>query len=370
MRIFQKDIMKKILFVVPDMEIGGIQKSLAQRLCHLPEDVEATVFCLNRSGPYLRDIPKTVKVLSEDPYAKLSQISLCECKKMGYRCFFLRLFLSGMTKCFGKALPAFLITRKVRNLGEYDVAISYAQPAGARAFYSLTNEIVLSCTKAKTKGTFLHADFGSYGGNCRYHRKLYQKFDWIAAVSKSVGKRFSALVPNVFDKIITVYNILDLEKVRKLAGEQSVCYPSFSFVTVARLSREKGLLRCLPLMERLRQEGYRFEWHIIGSGELYTEILSEIQKRGLEKTVILEGLQENPYRFMKYADVLFLPSFHEAAPMIFEEAAALSLRILTTNTLSAKELVADRGLGIVCENTEEDIYLMLKREMDKKKYED
>ena len=80
----------------------------------------------------------------------------------------------------------------------------------------------------------------------------------------------------------------------------------------------------------------------------------------MQENIILHGQQTNPYRFMKNANFFLLPSFHEAAPVVYFEAAAINLPVLTTNTMSAVELVEKRLCGTVCENSDEAIYNMLK----------
>ena len=47
-----------------------------------------------------------------------------------------------------------------------------------------------------------------------------------------------------------------------------------------------------------------------------------------------------------------MTSYHEAAPMVIDEACALGLPILTTETTSAHDMVAERQCGWVCENTD------------------
>ena len=64
---------------------------------------------------------------------------------------------------------------------------------------------------------------------------------------------------------------------------------------------------------------------------------------------------------MKNADLLLLPSRHEAAPMVFDEARCLFLPVLTTDTCSAYEMVADAGAGWVCENSIQGISHELER---------
>jgi len=80
------------------------------------------------------------------------------------------------------------------------------------------------------------------------------------------------------------------------------------------------------------------------------KIENRILETKSERYIILEGVQSNPYRYIKNADFLFVPSIHEAAPMVFDEAACLKVPIITTDTLSAKELVDERNIGIVCKN--------------------
>ena len=151
------------------------------------------------------------------------------------------------------------------------------------------------------------------------------------------------------------------EEILRLAEERPVQYAQKTIVTVARLSEEKGLLRCVPIFAKLRAEGVQVRWHIVGGGPLENELKSAIREAELEDCIILEGQQTNPYRFLKNADYLFLPSFHEAAPVVFDEAIVLEVPILTTDTLSARELVIQNGAGMVCGGEAEEIYQMLRK---------
>ncbi len=355
--------MKKILFVINHMNVGGIQKSLLELLKALVKEgkYDVSLFCCTQTGAYMERIPDAVHILPENPYARIPEQSLGTCRKQGRRYYLFRAFASAWSKAFGKAFPTRLLCAKIGKLtGEYDVAISYSQPIADKEFCNLTNEIVLHCCRAKKKVTFVHCDFGSYGGNTARNRRLYKKFDAIAAVSDSVGRRFAEILPAVKDKVQTVYNCCDTEEILRMADESPVTYQKKTVVTVARLSPEKGLLRCVPLFARLRDEGAEFEWHIVGAGSLQKQLESAIEEHAMQAHVLLEGEQTNPYRYIKNADYLLLPSFHEAAPMVFDEAMTLSVPILTTNTLSAVELVEARAVGQVCNGDDEALYALLK----------
>lgn len=356
--------MQKVLFVINHMNVGGIQKALLELLKALAKEgrYEVSLFCCKHEGAFLEKLPKQIILLPENPYARICEQPASACRQQGRRYYTLRVLLAVWSKCFGKAVPARLTCKLIGKLdGEYDVAISYSQPIEDHAFCNLTNEIALNCVKAKKRVTFVHCDFGSYGGNTKRNRRLYQKFDAIAAVSDSVGKRFAQIVPEVADRVYTVYNVCDREEIRRLAEDEPVAYEKPAVVTVARLSEEKGLARCVPVFARLQEAGVDAQWHIVGGGPMERALRQAIAEHGMEDTILLHGQQINPYRFVKNASFLLLPSYHEAAPLVFDEAMALDVPILSTNTLSAEEMVCRRGVGMVCENNEQALYDMLYR---------
>lgn len=358
--------MKKILIVASDMNVGGIQKALLELLKALATDnsYDVSLFCSHLTGPYLGRIPSSIKILSENKYALASESSMAQCKALGKKYFFTRAFYSFWSKFFSKKIPARLLCKQIGKIGEeYDVAISFSQPIEEHIFSKLTNEIVLHCVRAKKKATFVHCDFGAYGGNGKVNRRLYCKFDAIAAVSDSVKERFVEIVPEVAKKTYTVYNCCDKQEIVAMAATDAVRYERKAIVTVARLGKEKGLLRCISIVKELLAEGIDFEWHIVGGGPLENALKESIVQNGLDNHVFLRGEQANPYAFMKNADFFFLPSFHEAAPVVFDEAMALGIPILTTETLSAVEMIENQHAGIVCQNNDDAIKDMLRRSL-------
>ena len=69
--------------------------------------------------------------------------------------------------------------------------------------------------------------------------------------------------------------------------------------------------------------------------------------------MIFHGEQSNPYPYMVGADLFLLTSYHEAAPMVIDEAVCLKLPVLTVKTTSSHEMVQLRQAGWVCENDQQ-----------------
>lgn len=342
--------MKKLLFVINHMNMGGIQKALIELMKGIDGRYDVYLLSIRPNGALLDEIPSNVHILKASKMLLASELSCEETKQLGIITYCMRIIASVWTKVFSKRLPAYIITKYMqKRLGKFDVAISYTQPIRSKRLFNLSNEVVLNSCQAEKKVSFIHCDYANYGGNDAVNRQIYKKMDAIAAVSDSVGQCLKAQIPEISDKVITVRNCCNQDDVISLSQKDTVFYKEkYPIVTVARLSEEKGLVRCVSMMAKLKTEGFDVKWHIIGDGPEEDRLKKEILNYHAEKYVVLHGEQKNPYRFLKNAKLFLLPSFHEAAPMVFDEASCLKIPILSTETTSAVEMVAKQGNGWVC----------------------
>lgn len=356
--------MKRILIINNNMHLGGVQKSLVNLLHEIHErDIEITLLLFYPGGELMRDLPKDVKVITPcralrvwgmtkydvNPNAKEGR----DLSTASARCT--RAFWAGMTRLAGRKKAFRMASIFQKRLAGYDAVISFLHSGPDRMFYGGCNEFALSCTDAKKKITFLHCDFEQIQGNTETNRALYRQFEVIAACSGGCRDAFLRCMPELSDKVTVVPNCQDYEEIRQLADakEVSLAEDCINLLTVARFGKEKGILRGIRAIGALGTDRERIQYHIIGSGAEYEAAKELIAKLHLEKTVHLLGEMRNPYGYMKAADLLFIPSVSEAAPMVIGEAASLGTPVLTTETSSAREMVEEAGYGWVCENSEE-----------------
>lgn len=347
--------MKKILFVIGQLRVGGVAKALVELLKSIDGMYDVSLLCFDQKGSFFEEVPKSVHILPTSGMLELSENSASAMKSRGTKYYLVRNVLSVLTKGGCKPLAAKLWTRMAGKVpGEYDLAISYTHPMPKNMFCNMGGELVLDRVNAKKKAVFVHCDYASYGGDCSYNRKLLRQFDAVAGVSRSVGERVASVIPELREKICVVRNCHAYEDIRRMAESAPVSYShDMTFVSVARLSEEKGFFRCMDTFAKLHQEGYDVGWHIVGGGPLQKALEEKIKELSAEDYVILEGEQVNSPRYMKNADWLLVSSFHEAAPMVFDEALTVKTAVLSTRTLSADEMVTEREIGVVCDNTDE-----------------
>ena len=185
------------------------------------------------------------------------------------------------------------------------------------------------------------------------NNREYEEFDKIACCSESVKKRFLEGSCISSDKVYTLRNFYDTD-VCDLADVSPYQYDDgyINIVSVSRLSPEKGIDRAIEALYRSQRNDIRY--YVVGDGPHKNILTDLVKKYQLNGHVFFVGEKQNPYGYMAGADALLVPSLHEAAPMVFDEARAVGLYVITTDTTSAAEMIGS-DFGTVCENSTEGI---------------
>lgn len=121
---------------------------------------------------------------------------------------------------------------------------------------------------------------------------------------------------------------------------------------VGRLVEEKGILDLYEAFKKIIQDKKPVSLKIVGSGPLESKLRALIQKDNLQEYVTIEqkSYQEMPEAF-RQADMLCVPSkktktWEEQLGMVFIEAMASGIPIITYNTGAIKGIVGDAGIAV------------------------
>lgn len=353
--------MKKIIIVNNNMKVGGVQKSLYNLLWEIEGKYDVTLCLFNKCGEYVDMLPPSVKVIeAKKPYAYLG-ISQGECSGLGA---LIRGGYAFVARLIGrKKILSFMNRIQPRLDGSYDCAISYLHNGREKSFYGGTQDFVLGCVKAERKVAFIHGDYRNCGANHSVNNRDMERFDAVAACSDGCRNAILSVLPSLESKCFTVRNCHRFDEIRAMADENPVEYSEnhINLLIVARLSHEKGIERAIIALAEAIKAGASAKLHIVGGGSMLNELSLLASNLGVPDNVIFYGEQANPYRYMKNADVLLISSYHEAAPMVIDEAICLGLPVLTTETTSSYDMVTARECGWVCENSQDALNEMLRR---------
>lgn len=352
---------QKMLIVNNNLHIGGVQKALVSLLWNIRDRYDITLLLLYRGGELLQELPPDVRVVCASGAWRYLGMTRDDVHTVYDRIG--RDFFAAVSRVFGRKYAIFLMSLGQKKLCGYDVAVSYLHNSADRAFYGGCNDFVLKHARAEKKITFLHCDYLLCGAHTPDNGKQYARFDTIAACSRGCADAFLKAHPELKEKVRVVRNCHRFEKIRDAAeaDRQQFAAEKLNIVSVARLGKEKGVERSLRAIAQLGKLRQQLHYYVVGDG-VQRELLQQIiREEDLADAVTLCGQLQNPYGYIKAADLLLIPSYSEAAPLVIGEAAALGTPVLSTETSSAREMIEESGYGWVCENSVEGIRDALKQ---------
>lgn len=240
---------------------------------------------------------------------------------------------------------------------DYDIQIAYLEGGPTK---------LLSTSKSKAKKVaWVHCDLILKSGDpAAYEKKTapwYAKFDRVVCVSESVRESFRRLYDDRFPSCV-LYNVSNEEEILRKADAfvpEKGNVPTLC--AVGRLTAQKNFLHLLRALPKLRQDGIPFRLQIIGEGEERQRLEEYIQRKNLGDQVQLLGWQENPYPYMKAADVIVCSSIYEGLSTVVTEALVLGKPIVTTPCNGMTELLGSSEHGLIADPDDNGLHRSLRR---------
>ncbi len=251
------------------------------------------------------------------------------------------------------------ITYNLHVKDDYDIECAYLECGATKVMASSANK------KAK-KLAWVHCDLkkamSDPQGFAVGTRKYYEKFDKVICVSKNVQDSFRELFGDGIPTEL-VYNTVDDDEIKQkalLPLPDGIKMPPMTVVSLGRLSAPKKYMRLLKAHKRLLNEGVEHNVWILGEGPDRTELEKFIDDNKLSETAKLLGFFDNPYPFLREAELLACSSEYEGFSTFVTEGVILGKSIVTTDCGGMREILGDSEYGLICDNSENGIYEGLK----------
>lgn len=333
--------MKRIIVFNIGTNIGGIETSLIQFLRFLAhEDCSVDLVLWKKPGELFEKIPPEINILPSPAPGGWRSLHAAKGRvkeNVAQFCRILQYKADARRGCAWAHFPAIE--------DEYDVAISYCQN-GYSPYY------VIDKVRAKKHILFFH--HGSYDANLPQYKRdkcYYRQYDQIITVSEANKRMLSGHFPELEEKISVVHNLIDVDRIRKMADEslaedeaKGLC----KIVTVGRLSTEKGQLFALEVARELEISKFPFQWLFVGDGPEKERCRNKVAELGLLDCCRFIGARENPYPYIKHADIYVQSSYVEAEAVTLQEALALFKPIIASDIPAVRETLQNGKLGVLC----------------------
>ncbi len=183
----------------------------------------------------------------------------------------------------------------------------------------------------------------------RLIRLFYKRFDHIicqsAYMQQDLVRHYNIPLP----KTSVIHNGVKDVPVTIAAWQSSVDHV-YKFISVARLSKEKGIERLIHAAGLL---SVPFKYHIIGEGERRSALQQLVNELQLQDKVFLEGERGQPFSGMEDADLFLMGSYYEGFPNAALEAGAHGIPVIAFNVPGGiAEIIADNENGILIEDND------------------
>lgn len=351
---------KSLLIVVDERKMGGVSILLEDMLnLGVFSDYDTDILVLHNNGNRLKNI--NTNVIYGTKFFNTVDLPVKEVlktKKLGLIFSKIRLVFEMKTGFIKKRI---IKERKKILNKKYDIEIAFKD--GFTAIFTAFGD-------SSKKMHWLHYEYVKTNPNQKYDKlfkKILPQFDQIIAVSVGVKKAFNEIY-HLENKVTVVPNIVNVDKIRKLAGDGCVDYNKdvINMVSFGRIHSQKGYDRLIEVFVKLKNEGLDKNIHltIYGDGPMY----NELKERALNEKINIsfEGEKDNPYKYAKGADLFILSSRYEPFGLVIVEAQALGIPVLATDNAATFDLIQNNANGMIVNNSVDGLYDGIKKIINNK----
>ncbi|WP_105167345.1 glycosyltransferase [Pseudoalteromonas sp. T1lg23B] len=297
----------KLLFVMEDFTFGGVERVTLQLIKGLIGDYDCkiSVACQSESGPLLSEFQKLCHV-SKDAHTITAFRSLNTAFQPD-----VVVFTKGGLSKLGAFIPS-----KSKSIVIQHVPIQLPE---ASRIKNILRRMAASI--------------------------LFRTVNKVVCVSDGILDNLIKLKVCSASDAIRIYNPVLSDDIQQLANEPQDEYHNY-YVCVGRLHFQKGYDLLLKSIEQL--DDFKSKVVILGDGPDRQQLQALIEQKGLQDTVVLHGLTNNPYKYIKHAKAILLSSRWEGLPTVLVEASYLQTPIVAFDCrYGPKELTQSGQYGLL-----------------------
>jgi glycosyltransferase involved in cell wall biosynthesis len=310
---------RRIAIFLPSLAGGGAERIMCNLAVALAErGIRADLVLANKAGPYLRDVPPSVRIVDLASDRVIASIP-------------------GLVRYLRREKPHSVIS--ALSHANLAAAISHLL-ARSRARLVVSERIAFVQTQAHSKvaRTWLFPFLIPL---------LYGRADQIVAVSQGVADQLVDVLGLPRDKVAVIYNPVVGEKLLRNA-EEPLDHPWFVpqappvVLAAGRLVAQKDfqtLIRAFALVRNSRPARLM----ILGEGKERSMLERLARRLKIADDVNLPGFVDNPYKYMSRAGVFASSSLFEGFCNVIVEAMACGTPVISTDCPSGPTEILEHG---------------------------
>lgn len=317
----------KVLFLIPSLEKGGIERSLSRISRGLIEKGNEVILLSNE-----------VSIEGKSYFEESINLIQIDTPFSNKRSLFFQ---------FLNSLFLFFEFKKIINKNNIDIILAaknfplaiFLKTFSTNKFKLILREAVDPYVAAKNQRFFITRKIIIF-----LKKKLYPRADKVIAISEGVR---NSLIQNFnfpSKKIDVIYNPAADNRILKLSKEKTENYTfdGYTFINIGRLAKQKDQLTLLKAF-KITLDKFKCNLIIIGEGTERNNLERYIAENSLENNVRLLGYQSNPWKYLSKSNLFVLSSIWEGFGNVIVESMALGIPVISSNCNSGPSEILENG---------------------------
>lgn len=339
----------KVLFYNGQLFMGGIERVAVSYITELSKDKDIELFVVIKENDMERNVffkylPKNINVqfIKTEEMVSLREKVSKKRKNIFWKIVYL--FLINYERIYMKHW-----LKKFNDKNTFDLIIDFDMSLGK--YIQLLDGIKLGWVHFSLK-------FKKQNKNksIRFEKRL-KKYNKIITICDEMKEEALNLYGLSNEKVERLYNPFDFENIKKqsenisLTAEEQNLLNNKYMVAVSRLVKQKGREDLIDIYSILKNK-YKIKekLYILGDGPEKEALSKKIKELDLETDIFLIGQKDNPFIWMKNAEVFLHTSYGEGLPTVFLESMILGTPVISYDCPTGpKDILSNNEYGYLVE---------------------
>lgn len=353
---------KKLLIAVHTLQLGGVEKIVVNLLKRMDKQkYDITLLSIVDDGIFKKDVMNIPGIKYKYFFKGYFKRSRNDINSKFYKISTRMMNIIWKWYLFLiKYFPKYLYKKNIKEV--YDIEIAFMEGKVAKIIANSNN-------KNSKKVAWIHTDIENISRKNMFvsldeEIDCYKKFNKIVCVSTDVKFHFCHKT-GITENVVVQLNPINIKEILEKSKEpikEKMIHNGIIICAVGRLAFEKGYDRLLKVHRKLLREHINNTIWIVGEGLERARLEEYIKDNKLEESVQLVGYTQNPYKYLKEADIFVCSSRIEGLSSTVIEAAVLDKPIITTLCSGMRDILGDDNTNaLIVPNHTYNLYKGLKK---------